>query len=126
MQRRQVIVFKNYVLLAAAFVAAGVGFAMSGPFEPGSVVILFWIISPYLYFLLATYLFETLTSVTQVPAIGLVISFLMLGFTLITYPSVLFGDHNSSTEGLIFIFIPFWLYVGNGFRWTRTASRMVV
>jgi hypothetical protein len=44
---------------------------------------------------------------------NLVISLLMLGFTLITYLSVLFSDHSSSTEGLIFVFIPFWLYVGS-------------
>ena len=65
------------------------------------------------YVLLATYLLERFTSIAQIPGMNLIISLLMLGFTLITYLSVLFGDHSSSTEGLIFVFIPFWLYVGS-------------
>jgi hypothetical protein len=56
MKRREIIAFKNYVLLVSGFVAATTTFAMSGPFDLPSIVFLLWIVSPYFYILLVTYL----------------------------------------------------------------------
>ena len=72
---------------------------------------LLWGISPYFCFFAVTYLLERFTSIPRITTIGGVISILMLGFTLLAYIGTL-GD-KSSTYGLIFIFIPIYLYVGS-------------
>lgn len=74
----------------------------------GILVVFAWGIAPYGCFWLATYLFERFTSIQQVPGIGYVIAILILIYSLLVYVPPL--NHESSTEGLIFIFAPLWLY----------------
>ena len=75
----------------------------------GILLILLWGIGPYLLFWLATYLLERFSSLRQAPAIGLGISVPIVLYALFVYLEPL--DHKSSTEGLIYFFAPFWLYL---------------
>ena len=114
MQPKTKIAFKNFSLMLSVLVTVIV-FLKMADLTLGIELIVFviWTISPYVCFFLVTYLLERFTSIPQVPGMGFIIAVLMLGFTLLTYPGLLWNGHHSSTEGLIFIFAPFWLFVGS-------------
>ena len=75
----------------------------------GILVMLLWGTGPYILFWLATFLLERFSSIRQVPGIGFGISIVILLYALAVYLEPL--NHKSSTEGLIFIFAPLWLYL---------------
>ena len=110
MTRQTKIVLKNICLGLSSFVTI-VGFNRAVDDDPGiGVLIVFlWGTGPYLLFWLVTYLLERFTSIRQVPAMGLGISLLIVVYAFAVYFQPL--DHKSSTEGLIFIFAPLWLYI---------------
>ena len=111
MKRKTIIFCKTAALILSAIVASFGLFRLTiGDFYPETIGLLIWVISPYAFFLLVTYLLERLTSIPQVPGIGFVISILITFFSLLIYlPSL---NHESSTEGLIFIFVPLWIFFG--------------
>ena len=74
----------------------------------GILPILLWGTGPYILFWIATYLLERFSSMRQVPGIGFGISIFILLYALGVYLEPL--NHKSSTEGLIFLFAPLWLY----------------
>jgi hypothetical protein len=114
MERSLVATIKNITLLVSTFVALYASRSMSdGSLDGVEVALTVWVISPYLAFFLLTYFLERYTSVKQLPGIALVISLLVLALTTFAYLTVAFGDHRSSTEGLIFIFLPLWLLIGS-------------
>jgi hypothetical protein len=77
--------------------------------EMGIIFFIIWAISPYLCFWAAVYLLSRYTSLSGILVSGLVVSLLMLGFTVLTYVAL---DDTSSTYALVFIFVPIWLYIG--------------
>ena len=74
----------------------------------GILILLLWAMGPYILFWLATFLLERFSSIRQVPGIGFGISIFVFVYALAVYLEPL--NHKSSTEGLIFIFAPIWLY----------------
>jgi chromate transport protein ChrA len=75
----------------------------------GFLILMLWVTGPYLLFWLVTYLLERYSSVPQVPGIGFGVSILIVLYAFAVYFQPL--NHESSTEGLIFIFAPLWLYI---------------
>jgi hypothetical protein len=114
MQRSGIAIIKNFILLLSAVVALYCAkVASDGTMDEGMVVMLLWIVSPYFCFFLASYFLERFTSIKPLPVIDLTISLVALAFTWFAYVPVVFGDHHSSTEGLIFLFLPLWLLIGS-------------
>lgn len=74
------------------------------------IVFILWAVSPYISLFLADVALRRLTSLSKMSLLFCVTGLLMLGFTLLAYVGTL-GD-KSSTYGLIFLFVPFYLYVG--------------
>ena len=110
MKRETKILLKNICPGVACLVTI-VGFLRGADEDTnvGILVVLLWGTGPYLLFWLATYLLERFSSIPQVPGIGFGISILVALYALGVYAEPL--DHKSSTEGLIFIFAPLWLYL---------------
>ena len=70
-----------------------------------------WAVSPYVVFFAASALLERFASTFIMSTIFCIISVLMLASTLFFYVGTLTGE--SSTEALIFIFAPVYLYIGS-------------
>jgi hypothetical protein len=85
--------------------------AWSVEVDLGTLLFIGWAISPYIIFFVLGIALERFTSVPQVPLIACVVSLLMLAFTVLAYIGTL-GD-GSSTNALIFLFIPLYLYIGS-------------
>jgi len=98
-------------LLVVSIVVTVIAFLRSVSDDAGAgiLVVLLWGIGPYLLFWLATYFLERFSSMPQVPGIGFGLSIPILIYALAVYLEPL--NHKSSTEGLIFIFAPLWLYI---------------
>ena len=109
MTRKTKIILKN-VCLGLACMVTSVAFFRSAEDNPGigNLFVLLWGSGPYLLFWLATYLLERFSSVPQVPGIGFGLSILIALYAFAVYLEPL--DHQSSTEGLIYLFAPLWLY----------------
>jgi len=69
-----------------------------------------WTVSPYISLFSADVILRMTTSISKLSLLFCVTSLLMLGFTLLAYVGTL-GD-KSSTYALIFVFVPFYLYIG--------------
>ena len=112
MQRETIISIKLAALAIAALTTVAV-MLHAGEANPdaGFILFLLWGISPYIFFLATTALLERFTSIYRICEIACVISVLMLAFTLLTYIGTL--NDRSSTYGLIFIFVPIYLFVGS-------------
>jgi hypothetical protein len=110
MKRETKILLKNICLGVSCLVTV-VGFLRPAGDDAniGILVVLLWGTGPCLLFWLATYLLERFSSIPQVPGIGLVISIFVALYSLAVYAEPL--NHKSSTEGLIFVFAPLWLYL---------------
>ncbi len=78
--------------------------------ELDQFLFLLWLVSPFAGFLIVSLLTERFSSIRHVPTIGLVIAILMFAFRLMCYVGV--ATDRSSTVGLLFLFEPFWLWVG--------------
>ena len=76
----------------------------------GQLLFILWAISPYISLFLVDVLLRKITSISKLSLLFCVTSLLMLGFTLLAYVGTL-GD-KSSTYALIFVAVPFYLYVG--------------
>ena len=110
MQPRTVVTLKNFSLLISLAVSVYALVRESGgSFDVGMIGFVVWVVSPYVLFFLATLLLARYTPVRQLPAIGFVIAVLMLAFTVYAYIVSLNGQ--SSTEALIFVFAPLWLFI---------------
>jgi len=72
-----------------------------------------WTISPFVIFYFAGRLFRKFIRASQLSLISAIIALLMLVFTAVTY----YGSMNSgsSTEALVYIFVPVYLYIGSLF-----------
>ena len=81
--------------------------------ELGLLAFIIWGISPYICFLAVILLLLRFTSITRISSTFCIVSLLMLALTLFAYVGTL-GD-KSSTYGLIFVFVPFYLHVGSFF-----------
>jgi hypothetical protein len=110
MKRESKILLKN-ICLGVAGVVTIVGFLRSAGEDANIevLVLLLWGTGPYLLFWIATNLLERFSSIPQVPGIGFGISILIALYALGVYAEPL--NHKSSTEGLIFVFAPLWLYL---------------
>ena len=84
--------------------------AAAWEFKPGTFPFILWGISPYICLFSVDIVLRRLASVSKMSLVFCVTSVLMLGFTLLTYVGTL-GD-KSSTYALIFLFVPFYLYIG--------------
>ena len=78
--------------------------------KSGTFLFILWGISPYLFLFLVDVLLRKIKPIPKMFLVFCVASLLMLGFTLLAYVGTL-GDR-SSTYGLIFLFVPFYLFVG--------------
>jgi hypothetical protein len=109
MTRKTKIVLKN-TLLTISCIVTGIAFLRPADDDAGiSIIIpLLWVTGPYILFWLVTYLLERFSSIHQVPGIGFGISIFVFVYALTVYLKPL--NHKSSTEGLIFLFAPLWLY----------------
>lgn len=110
MTRDTKIILKNTLLIVCC-VATTAGFMRAADPNANAGIFLFllWGIGPYLIFWVATWLLERFSSIPQVPGIGFGLSILIALYALAVYLLPL--SHQSSTEGLIFIFAPLWLYI---------------
>jgi len=110
MTRETKIKLKN-TFLAASCIVTIIAFLRSADNDAGIgiLVVLLWGTGPYLVFWLATYLLERFSRMRQGPGIGFGISIFILLYALAVYLEPL--NHKSSTEGLIYIFAPLWLYL---------------
>lgn len=105
------------LLTIAALTAAAVVtvFAMvraaASSIDGGTVFFMAWAISPYVCFFLAARLIKQFLRVPHTARLACLISFLMLTLTVNAY--VWSPTDTSSTDSLIFIFIPLYLYVGS-------------
>ena len=77
----------------------------------GHIPYTLWAVSPYISLFLTDVILRRLTSVSKLPLLFCVTALLMLVFTLLVYVGTL-GD-KSSTYALIFLFVPFYLYIGS-------------
>lgn len=84
--------------------------AADGEIKTGTVLFILWGISPYICLFLADVVLRMIASIPKMFPVFCIASLLMLGFTLLAYVGTL-GDQ-SSTYGLIFLFVPFYLLVG--------------
>ena len=102
---------KTAALVIGAMIAVWAALrASDGGSDPAFLLFLLWIVSPYLVLLVITWPVERFTEIPGRYGIGCVVAILMLGFSLLAYVGTA-GDR-SSTYGLIFIFVPFWLHIG--------------
>ena len=110
MQRETKIILKNTCLILSCIVTV-IPFLREADDNAGIGILIFllWGTGPYILFWLATYLLERFSSMRQVPGIGFGISIFVLLYALTVYLEPL--NHKSSTEGLLYIFAPLWLYV---------------
>jgi hypothetical protein len=110
MKRETKIILKS-ICLAVSCIVTIIGFLRPADDDAGIgiLVVLLWGTGPYLIFWLATYLLERFSSIRQVPGIGFGISVFVAIYALAVYAEPL--NHKSSTEGLIFLFAPLWLYL---------------
>ena len=76
----------------------------------GTFLFILWGISPYICLFLVDVVLRKIVQTLRMILVFCVASLLMLGFTLLAYVGTL-GD-KSSTYGLIFLFVPFYLLVG--------------
>ena len=81
--------------------------------DGGTLAFLAWAVSPYLIFYLAGRLFRKFLPIPHLAVITFVIALLMLAFSATVYFSVIWGS--SSTEALIFLVVPVYLYIGSIF-----------
>jgi len=109
MTRESKIIFKN-TCLAASCIVTIIAFLRAADDDAGVgiLVVLLWGTGPYILFWLATYLLERFSSMRQVPGIGFGISIFIVMYALAVYLEPL--NHKSSTEGLVYVFAPLWLY----------------
>ena len=81
--------------------------------DGGALLFVAWAISPFIIFHLAGRLIRRLIKAPHLPLISAIIAVLMLAFTLVTYVGSMNSD--SSTEALIYVFVPIYLYIGSLF-----------
>jgi hypothetical protein len=110
MKRGTKIFLKNCFLVVSGLVTM-MSFLRAADPDNGSdnLVWVLWGIGPYFLFWIMTWLLERLSSIRQVPGIGFGLSIVILVYALLVYLEPL--NHKSSTEGLIFLFAPLWLYL---------------
>lgn len=109
MKRDTKIILKNTFLVVSTMVTIIAFLRPAGDDAGvGVLVVLLWGTVPYILFWLATFLLERFSSMRQVPGIGFGISIFILLYAFAVYLEPL--NHKSSTESLIFIFAPLWLY----------------
>lgn len=78
--------------------------------DSATILFIFWGISPYICLFLVDVLLKKIAPSLNLFLVFCSASLLMLGFTILAYVGTL-GDE-SSTFGLIFLFVPFYLYIG--------------
>ncbi len=76
-----------------------------------AIALISWAISPYVVLYTVSVLLARYTSLPKAALVSGVVSVLMLAFTLLIYIGTAGGD-SSSTDALVFIFVPIWLYIG--------------
>ena len=86
-------------------------YASEWEINSGALLFILWGISPYICLFLVDAVLRKIALVPKMSLVFCVISVLMLGFTLLAYLGTL-GD-KSSTYALIFLFVPFYLFIGS-------------
>jgi membrane-associated HD superfamily phosphohydrolase len=84
--------------------------AAAGEISSGAFLFILWAVSPHICLFLVDVALRKIAPTLKMSLVFCVTSLLMLGFTLLAYVGTL-GD-KSSTYGLIFVFVPFYLYIG--------------
>jgi hypothetical protein len=79
--------------------------------DAGVLIFIAWAISPYICFFAASTLLQRFVRSPHLAAASLVISVLMLLFTVLSYVSI--ASDTSSTASLAYIVIPVYVYVGS-------------
>lgn len=77
----------------------------------GGLPFVLWAVSPYFVVLAVEVLNRKVAALPKIPAVYPVLSLLMLGVTFFAYELSLTGE--SSTESLIFLILPVFLYAGS-------------
>lgn len=114
MKPKTIILIKTCALILSAIVTVVTMWHASGQtMDIGVLGFMLWGISPYICFSIVTYLLERFTATPHIRMIGCFISFLMLGFTLLGYKSMFGNRSGSSTDALVFVFVPLWLFIGS-------------
>ncbi len=98
------------LLMAAAMTVYTMFIAAGWNLDLAMSLFIVWAISPYLSFFAASRLILKLAPDKGMAIPAVVISVLMLAFTLFAYIGTLRSD--SSTSALAFIFVPLYLYIG--------------
>lgn len=98
------------LLLSIIVTVLAMLFAATWEIDSGHIPFILWAVSPYISLFFADVVLRRLTSVSKLPLLFCVTSLLMLAFTLLAYVGTL--RDKSSTYALIFLFVPFYLYVG--------------
>lgn len=102
----------KFILALSVFVTFwSMGRSADWSFEIGSVPFALWAVSPYLFLFSAQLLSERIPAIPKIPSIFCILSIVMLGFTIFAYTIALNGE--SSTEALVYIFVPIYLYTGS-------------
>lgn len=77
----------------------------------GVMVFIIWAVSPYLFVILVDFISSRYADMPKMHIVLCLLSLLMLGVTGLVYGAGLTGE--SSTESLIFIFLPLYLNIGS-------------
>ena len=111
---RKFLLVQALLLLAAIFVCI---FSMlaAAAWAPdlGTLVFIIWAISPYVAFFAASRILSRVLPFSNLAIPSTVIAAMMLAFTFFAYIGTI-GDP-SSTDALIFVFVPLYLYIGSFF-----------
>ncbi len=80
-------------------------------FDIGALLFILWTLSPYVFVFSAELLSRKIPAVPEIPLVFCILSILMLGLTYYDYITAMNGE--SSTEALVYVFVPIYLYFGS-------------
>lgn len=117
------------LLIAAVITVFSMLKSAAGNFDLGTLVFMAWAVSPYLMVLIVSALLARFASPPKLSLVTGVVATLMLAVTAVIYLGSL--DGSSSTEALIFVFLPLYLLVGGlgtfgvglGISWLAVRTR---
>jgi len=98
------------LFLAAAITIYAMARAAGGGLDLGTVAFMAWGISPYVLLAIVALLLSKFASPSRLWTVTLVVGILMLVATIFAYIVSMNGQ--SSTEALVFVFVPLYLMVG--------------
>jgi len=101
------------LVIAASVTIYSMLYAANWAIDVSTIAFVLWAISPYISFFAASRLFVKFAPTMGMAFPALVISMIMLVFTVYAYAATLMSS--SSTAALSFVFVPIYLYIGSFF-----------